>query len=352
MLQRRKGLPVTDEILLPGVLTWEEYQHRRATWDAVRQCIGLDAEFWLGAELLLFPPDWLTASEQWANELIASGVQRIAKAIGIDPAEGGDKTSMCAIDELGIIELVSRKTPNTDDVPREAVAFMRKHGVSAENVCFDRGGGGKQHADRLRASGFSVRTVGFGEAPMLDLRRGGKHPFDQRKEFVDERLAYATRRVEMYWETSALVDITRTTVTGGGTPVTSPQADRNAGSALFKRSTSALGAKYNPSNCLQQVLSGQGRISFAIPSSFTSVRCEKHGTGCLRAQLAVMPKQYKEGKCVMPPKDRPSHLKRTSQAERTLVEMIGHSPDESDSLVLAVHAFLHKPIRTTAGVPL
>ena len=51
LAQDRAGLTVTDEILVPGVLTYAEYRKRRATWDRVRQCIGLDGEFWKGIRL-------------------------------------------------------------------------------------------------------------------------------------------------------------------------------------------------------------------------------------------------------------------------------------------------------------
>ena len=67
--QQRLGIIPTNEILVPGVLTWTECCKRRATWDAIRQCIGLDAEFYEGAELLLFPPEWLNRAEQLAARI-------------------------------------------------------------------------------------------------------------------------------------------------------------------------------------------------------------------------------------------------------------------------------------------
>jgi hypothetical protein len=41
---------------------------------------------------------------------------------------------MCAGDELGIIELVSKKTPDTSVIVGEALAFMRKHNISTRGT--------------------------------------------------------------------------------------------------------------------------------------------------------------------------------------------------------------------------
>src|SRR5438105_3417641 len=72
--------------ILQGVLTYDEYKKRLATWDEVRICIGIHAEFWAGKDSLMFPPDWLNRAEQIAELL--RGKSRKAKSIGIDPAEG------------------------------------------------------------------------------------------------------------------------------------------------------------------------------------------------------------------------------------------------------------------------
>src|SRR5205823_573616 len=85
---------------------------------------------------------------------------------------GGDKTAMAAVDELGLIEMVSQRTPDTSVVTGSAVAFVRRHNVPPEKWFFDRGGGGKEHADRLRSQGWPVPTVAFGEAVSPMPRRG------------------------------------------------------------------------------------------------------------------------------------------------------------------------------------
>jgi hypothetical protein len=70
LAQAEAGLPDTGLAadgmpLLPGVLDYAEYLKRRATWDEVRQCVGLDAEFWAGADVLLYPPQWLNLAEEY-----------------------------------------------------------------------------------------------------------------------------------------------------------------------------------------------------------------------------------------------------------------------------------------------
>lgn len=286
--QMARGVHPTGHTIVPGVLGWDEYVTRRATWDKIRQCIGLDAEFYAGAELLLFPPEWLGRARQYAQAL--RGRSRQAKAIGIDPAEGGDKTSMAAIDELGLIELVSRQTPDTDVIPREALAFMQKHNVPPERVVFDRGGGGKQAADYLRARGCQVRTVAFGESLMLDPKRGLTQ-LEVKLDNREERYAYVNRRAEMYHALSLLVDPSR-----------------------------------DP-------------LAFGLPEQ----HCE------LFKQLSPIPKEYdEEGRLKLRPKNRKPGQEETRH--KTLVELIGHSPDEADALVLAVHGMLHKVHRSVAGV--
>ena len=285
--QLADGEKPTGEMVVPGVLSWDEYCRRRATWDIVRQTIGLDAEFYQGAEILLFPPEWLNRAERLAVAL--AGKPRHAKAIGIDPAEGGDSTSMAVVDELGLIELVSKKTPDTSVVTGEALAFMKKHNVIPENVVFDRGGGGKEHADRLRSQGYMVRTVAFGEAVAQEPKRGKTH-FAERVEVKEERYAYVNRRAQMFGELSELLDPARP---GAG---------------------------------------------FALPRHYAE----------LRRQLAVIPRLYDgEGRLELPPKNR-RHGQSTN-GRKTLVEILGCSPDEADALVLAVHGMLHKSRRHSVG---
>src|SRR6516162_9327511 len=126
-------------IIVPGIISWQEYRKRLATWDKVRQTISLEAQFYEGAALLLFPPDWLNDSHEAARNMV--GQRRKAKSIGVDPAEGGDKTAISVIDEHGLIELIAQQTPDTSVIEGMVFDTMRRYGVEEDAVAFDRGGG-------------------------------------------------------------------------------------------------------------------------------------------------------------------------------------------------------------------
>jgi hypothetical protein len=277
--QYNTGVMPTGENIIPGVLTWDKYLKRRSTWDPVRQCVSLDAEFYEGGELLLYPPEWLNVSERLAEAL--RGKPRRAKAIGIDTGEGRSKTSMSAVDELGLIEQKSWQTPNTSVIPGESIAFMNSHDVAPENVVFDIGGGGKEHADTLRAMGYKVRVVAFGEPVQVEAR--GKPSWSERVDLREARYEYFNRRAQMYGELSELID------PGGG--------------------------------------------GWAIPSEY----------GELRRQLSMIPKGYdREGKLKLLPKVAPP-------GQPSLTALLGCSPDEADSVVLAVYGMRHRLSKAWAG---
>lgn len=285
LAQQAEGLTPTGETILPGVLPWADYQKRRATWDRVRQCVGLDAEFWEGADSLLFPPEWLNRAETLAGRL--AGQRRTARAIGVDPAEGGDSTTMAAVDDLGLIELASKKTPDTSVITGEIRAFMRAHNVPAEKVFIDRGGGGKQHADRLREQGYAVQTVAFGEAVTPEIRRGHT-PLSDRREAREERTVYKNRRAELYGTLRELLD-----------PGLNPKG-------------------------------------FAIPAAYSE----------LRRQLSPIPLTYDdEGRLVLLPKNR----KSPGSTEKTLTELLGCSPDEADAVALACYGLRQRVTKVRAG---
>ena len=81
-----EGINASSLTVIPGVLTCQEYLERRRTWDRIRQCVGLDAEFYEGAEVMLFPPQWLDRAHHVA-ESIRGKQGRKAKVIGCDPAK-------------------------------------------------------------------------------------------------------------------------------------------------------------------------------------------------------------------------------------------------------------------------
>lgn len=292
LLQRAKGLPITGETLVPGVLSWDEYLARRHSWDKVRQCIGLDGLFYEGAETLWFPPEWLANSERLADGL--RGSHRTSRSMGVDPAEGGDRSCWVIGDNLGVIELLSILTPDTTVIVNTTLMLKSKHNVPAENILFDRGGGGKQHADRLRGMGHRVRTVAFGESMMMDPVRGAP-PIKTQKEGRETRYEYKNRRAQMYWELREIMD---------------PDGTRQP--------------------------------PFAIPKEYVAIFDQL-------APIPLVSERWNaydgEGRIQLPPKTK----KRPDSEEITLTELIGHSPDESDALVLMVHGLLHKPKTAIAG---
>ena len=282
--QKRNGEKITNEILVPGVITYRDYKKRRVVFDKVKQCISLDGEFYEGAEVLMFPPEWLNRAEQLYDAL--KNKNRKAEAIGVDPAEGGNNTSMYAIDRLGIIEGVSKKTPDTSVIVGEVIAFAQKHGVRGENIYIDDGGGGKQHVDILRGKGYKVNAVFFGAAATPEKRRG-MVKLETRKEEDEVRYVYKNRRIEMYWLLHLLLD---------------PAAE------------------------------GAG---FAISSEEVK----------LRQQLAPIPKLTDgEGRLLLPPKHKPATSTGKESMTQTMIDLIGYSPDEADALVLAVFGMQNRSV--------
>lgn len=276
------GKKPSGRIIIPGVLPYDDYAWARKYWNAKKQCAGLDADWYTGSEVLMFPPEWLNRAESLAAAL--SGKRRAGKGLGIDPAEGGDNTSWTIVDELGVLEQLSMKTVDTEPIVSRTLALMREHNVPADRVCFDRGGGGKEHADRMRKMGHPVRTVGFGESVALEIK-AGKNPVSLRREVKEEKYAFVNRRAQMYWEARDLLN-----------PVS--------------------------------------KVGFAIPKSLSR----------LRHQLSVIPLTYdREGRCSLLPKHDPDPKKPS------FTKLVGHSPDEADSFVLALHAMLHKSHRAVAG---
>lgn len=280
-----QGRQSSGRQIVPGVLPWGKYQHRLATWDEVRQCIGLNAMFWEGAEFLLYPPVALNRSS--AAELHLRSVRRRGRAMGIDPAEGGDKSCWSIVDDHGLMEQISIKTPDTNVIPTKTIALMNEYGISPHKVAFDRGGGGKQHADRLRAMGYAVRSFGFGERPTTDIKYGPTQ-VRERREVAEEKYAYLNLRAEMYHKMSLVIN----------TP--------------------------------------EDVIPFCIPERFYE----------LRRQLALIPRLYAdEGRIKLPSKST-----KKGSKEPSLTQIIGNSPDEADSLVLAYHILYEDDLEPKVGV--
>jgi len=287
----KKNGKATGKMLIPGVLTHRDYVKRRATWDEIRQCVGLDGEFHEGPGVLVFPPDWLNYAEELARKL--HGQKREAKAIGIDTAMGGNSTAWSVVDEKGLIFQESMKTPNTAIIPGKTIALMREYNVPAEKVMFDAGGGGEVHVHRLRDQGYKVQAIAFGGAASPPKRRGMVSIVN--RVLQDEtRYVYLNRRAEMYGILRRMMEVIR---------------DKKG-----------------------DVVEG----GFAIPAKYAE----------LRRQLAPIPLLYTgEGRMYLPPKD-----KKPNSTEATMIDLIGCSPDEADSLVLAVFGMFHVALKRVLRV--
>ena len=265
------GLEPSGRIVIPGVKQYWEYKTNRRDWDTHQQCVCLDADWYQGKELLMFPPECLNRAERLAAGYI--GVERVAKAIGVDTGEGSAETALAAVDELGLIELVSMKTPDTSEIPGWVISFARKHGVPPNKIFFDRGGGGYQHACVLRKQAYDVKTVAFG-TPLSPSKkmRGVVSPLKERVVDEEQKYVYKNRRVEMYHMLSL------------------------------------------------RVIEG-----FGLPKKYSE----------LRRQLAPVPLWYdEEGRIYLPPKQAKPGDK---EDKITMASLLGCSPDQSDALVLAVY---------------
>jgi hypothetical protein len=197
LLQKLRNEEVTPKTIIPGLIDYEVYLDRRQNWDLVMQTIGLDAEFYKGKEVLLFPPEYLNACEKVADDIERHGLKNEALTIGVDSAEGGDDSAWCVMGKLGVVELVTMKTSDTTEIVSFTIDLKNRYKVDDRNVIFDRGGGGKQHADRMRSMGYMVRTISFGESISLPVM-SGKSTVSQRRSNVESRLTYKNRRAEIF----------------------------------------------------------------------------------------------------------------------------------------------------------
>ena len=277
LLQEKLGEKPDNRSLIPGVMTYQEYKKRRKLFDEVMQCIGLDAEFFEGADTLLFPPEWLNRAEDIAFKLPMLRTNNTT--LGVDPAEGGDNTVWTVVDPMGLVMQKSMKTPDTSVIKGTTLSIAKEFGVKDEDILFDRGGGGKEHADSLRNDGHPVRTVAFGESATDPNKHKRIHRYRDDHAKLQEsevKYVYKNRRAEMYGLSRILLN-----------PVLTPNG-------------------------------------FGIPAMYDK----------LRKQLAIIPYMHDgEGRLVLPPKDK----KDRNSKVVTLKEIIGHSPDEADSFVLAVY---------------
>lgn len=306
------GKKPSHKQLIPGVLSYELYLDRRKHWDPIKQSIGLDAEFYEGKEIKMFPEAWLTLSVRVARALRLLRIRRRAITMGLDSAQGNDSTVWTVIDKLGIMSWLSLKTHDTSDIPGRTIGMMHENRLSPDNVLLDRGGGGKEHADQIRTHGYEVRTIAFGEAASNPhvIENTGDVP--DKKEDTETRYIYKNRRAEMYYLTRLAIEPSEEC----GLLDTTDEEE------FIER------VKY----CVEHDI----RLPFAIPETATD----------LLTQLRPIPLKYDpEGRIYMLPKNK----KTRDSKEPTLTELLGRSPDEADSLVLAIFGREDVPNRPFAG---
>lgn len=297
MEQVKRGIQPTNKIIVPGVISYEELQKRLATWDSIRVRIGIEGHFYDGAELLLYPPQWLDRAEKLAEYYLQKTTKRYAESIGIDCGEGVADTVMIAGDRMGIIEAKGKKTPDPNQILTDAMEFIKRHSsVPHDRVVADLGGGGRWLASMLRQKGYNIRTVAFGSTPIQEIKRGRTF-YNEKVDVREDKGGYTNLRSQMFYELREWLD---------------PTLNHN----------------------------------FSIPKEYME----------LRRQMSPIPLWYDaEGRIYLPPKQlrsdqRKGRLDDNAQDKTTLNKLIGCSPDWVDALVLTVHGMRHKAHQLVAGV--
>lgn len=284
--------------VVPGCMSYDEYVFRRQNWDIKKQTIGLDAQFYTGEEVKLFPPEWLKLSRERADDLDYHNPPREAEAIGVDPAEGGDSTVWTVVDRMGVLDQISIKTSDTSTIHEKTLELIELWGVEPEQVLFDAGGGGRQHADLLRRLGHNVRTIAFGGTALPPERR--IDPLTgQSYDLSSSREEYKNRRAQMYGELRNLIN---------------PQ--------FFQV------RKVQINNKPTRRVESNKREVFAISYRLVEVH---------RQMKPIPLTRDAEGRLYLIPKSPPTSRYKGP----TLTKLLGHSPDELDSLALAVHGMLN-----------
>jgi hypothetical protein len=289
LAQEGSGKEPTGEVLVPGVKTWNQYQTDLATMDEVQICVSLRARFYKGTGVMMFPEHWIQECNRVAKAI--RWEQRQAESMGVDTGEGVANTVWTVGDYKGIIKQISRKTPKTNEIIWDTIDLIKEYNVPPEKVLFDRGGGGKEHADRLRELGYDVQTIAFGESLTPDPETGIV-PTEERMKRKEERYTYFNRRAQMYMQARSLMN-----------------PDRH-----------------------------DGESPYGIPLEYAE----------LIRQLSPIPlTRDSEGRVKMIPKSRQGQKRKNG--ELTLEDLLGCSPDEADSFVLMVHGLLQETRVIEAG---
>jgi hypothetical protein len=306
--EQEHGLPVSNTVVVPGQITWAEYQYRRATFTAQQRCESLDARWYDGPEERLVPDEWLRFANTAA--LTVNPRRGGRRWMGVDPGEGGDDSAWVVVDGSGVLDVTSLKTPDTNSVYGRTCLMAREWGIAWEDVVFDYGGGGKEHVDRLRAGGFNARGVRFG-AIKREVKRAMTQ-FTERREVEEETAGYTNRRSAMAWDVRMLLE--------RPAPLTPDVAD-----AVAK----VGGAKVKQTD----------KPPFALPLPMCDELCR---------QLRAVPLTWDDqGRFRLIPKNPPAVRPDDPNCFRN---RIGRSPDQFDAFCLAVYGMRNPPIRAEAGV--
>jgi len=292
------GLTGTPPMVIPGILSYEEYLHR-LEWPRRMRHVRLDGEFLDDEGERLFSQATIDLAQRvWIAVDAAKKLKRTVtrrgkqvkrpmvnhgpKAMGIDSGEGGDLTVWVVTGKYGVVQIVAKRTPNTAEIRGITIRLMRRHKIDPRFVAFDSGGGGKEHADALRDRGYNgIMDVHFGAAPDSDCKG-----------------EYRNMRAQLYGQAAARLVPT----------------------------------------------SSQARLLATPPDGWHS-RWSACGippeANLLAEDLLVLPVQRdSEGRLVLPPKDARPHQERHSGVQGpTIRGLLGRSPDHGDAFVLACYAY-------------
>ena len=292
LAEKEAGLEISYKELIPGVVGYRDYLIRRKTWDPISQKIGLDAEFYEDESVRLYPVNFIDLSCSRAEK----STDNVAVSLGIDPASGGDSTSFATCSETKLLDIHSLKTPDTSRIVDHTIELINHNNLQDNMVGIDSGGGGLQIAHFLRRKGYKVRTVNFGSA-FKPQKRAGTPPIRVREESEEKQKAYKNKRAFLFH----LLRL---------------RLDPNSGWELFDI----------PIKCL--------RYQFD----------ENHRS--LREQMEPIPLLYDEkGVIYMVPKTRKTKIEGgTEDRQITLHQLIGHSPDELEALLVSLFVQYDKPV--------
>ncbi len=296
----RKGEPPR---VIPGVLSYTDYLIRQ-TWPEAMRRVRLHGLFLDESKDKLFSSDMLDAMQTIGAKLLEYRARCKAKAcqcqslipasadmaplwqpkhgrlsMGVDVGQGQAATVWTAVGRYGVLHKVSKQTPNTASISGWTIKLAKRWRIAPENIAIDIGGGGKMIVDQLHEAGYEVLGVGFGEKP-------------------NDPSEYNSLRVEMYAEAAKLM----------------------------------MGSHV------------QAMLELPVERWLPHWSCMGllPGDSMLRQDLHVLPREFDgEGKLRLPPKSR--RAGRHGSAEKTIEDMLGRSPDDGDSFVLAVYA--HRILR-------